>query len=284
MKIFLDINNKKVESENKSEPNYVLVRFKDIEIKDEFQEFSYKIVNNIEIKLNMKVKNKFNSAKVGNLFQKFQPTQNKKLEEKEKKENLEKKIKMKNEILKIQKENEELKNYKILLEKENENKFQTEIKNENNKKEFANNIIKEKIKEREKFQNLAYKNLEKILNHKNKNKNIYENYLKISNERELKRQIEYAEADKKRQNKINELKKEIDEEIKIKENNKKLLKDNDINYKNYLEEEYRKYLDEENNKKLKKYNDMMNYKKMLDQQVQENKKREIEKLKSEFIF
>ena len=80
MKIFLDINNKKVESENKSEPNYVLVRFKDIEVKDEFQEFSYKIVNNIEIKLNMKVKNKFNSAKVGNLFQKFQPTQNKKEE------------------------------------------------------------------------------------------------------------------------------------------------------------------------------------------------------------
>ena len=42
MKIFLDINNKKVESENKSESNYYLVRFKDIEVKDEFQEFSYK--------------------------------------------------------------------------------------------------------------------------------------------------------------------------------------------------------------------------------------------------
>ena len=75
MKIFLDINNKKVESENKSEPNYYLLRFKDIEVKDEFQEFNYKIVNNIEVKLNMKVKNKFNSAKVGNLFQKFQPIQ-----------------------------------------------------------------------------------------------------------------------------------------------------------------------------------------------------------------
>jgi len=80
MKIFLDINNKKVESENKSEPNYYLLRFKDIEVKDEFQEFNYKIVNNIEVKLNMKVKNKFNSAKVGNLFQKFQPIQNKKEE------------------------------------------------------------------------------------------------------------------------------------------------------------------------------------------------------------
>ena len=80
MKIFIDINNKKIESENKSEPNYYLLKFKDIEVKDEFQEFSFKIVNNIEVKLNMKVKNKFNSVKVGNLFQKFQQVQNKKEE------------------------------------------------------------------------------------------------------------------------------------------------------------------------------------------------------------
>jgi len=80
MKIFIDINDKKVQSENKSEPNYYLLFFKDIEVKDEFQEFNFKIVNNIEVKLNIKVKNKFNSQKVGNLFQKFQPNQNKKEE------------------------------------------------------------------------------------------------------------------------------------------------------------------------------------------------------------
>ena len=61
-------------------------------------------------------------------------------------------------------------------------------------------------------------------------------------------------------------------------------KDIDKNYKNYLEEEYKKYLEEENNKKAKKYNDMINYKKMLDQQIQENKQREIEKLKSEIVY
>ena len=210
--------------------------------------------------------------------------QNRKLEEKEKKENLEKKLKMKNDILKIQKDNEELRQIKLQQEKEKENKFQMEVNNENNKKDYANNIIKEKVKEREKYQQMAYNHLEKILNHKNKNKNIYEDYLKISMQRELKRQLEYAEADKKRQNKIDALKKEIDEEIKIKENNKNMQKDIDKNYKNYLEEEYKKYLQEENNKKVKKYNDMMNYKKMLDQQIQENKQREIEKLKSEFIY
>ena len=80
MKIFIDINDKKIQSENKSEKNYYLLLFKDIEVKDEFQEFNFKIVNNIEVKLNIKVKNKFNSQKIGNLFQKFQPTQNKKEE------------------------------------------------------------------------------------------------------------------------------------------------------------------------------------------------------------
>ena len=80
MKIFIDIDNKKVQSDNKSEPNYYMLFFKDIEIKDEFQEFNFKIVNNIEAKLNIKVKNKFNSAKVDNLFQKFKQGQNKKEE------------------------------------------------------------------------------------------------------------------------------------------------------------------------------------------------------------
>ena len=49
MKIFIDINEKKVQS-NSSEPNFYLLLFKNIEVKDEFQEFSFKIVNNIEIK------------------------------------------------------------------------------------------------------------------------------------------------------------------------------------------------------------------------------------------
>ena len=80
MKIFIDINNKKIESENKSEPNFYLIKFKDIEVKDEFQEFNLIVVNNIEVKLNMKLKNKFNSEKIENLFQKFQPIQNKKEE------------------------------------------------------------------------------------------------------------------------------------------------------------------------------------------------------------
>ena len=80
MKIFISINNKKIISENKTEPNYYLVKFKEIEIKDEFQEFNYKIVNDLEVKLNIKVKNKFNSEKVVNLFQKFQQANNKKEE------------------------------------------------------------------------------------------------------------------------------------------------------------------------------------------------------------
>ena len=61
MKIFIDINDKKIQSVNKSEKNYYLLYFKDIEIKDEFKEYDFTIVNDINVKLSMKVKNKFNS-------------------------------------------------------------------------------------------------------------------------------------------------------------------------------------------------------------------------------
>ena len=81
MKIFIDINDKKVQNENQSESNFYLLFLKDIKIKDQFQEFTFKVVNNIEVKLKIKLKNKFNSStNVGNLFQKFQPTQKKKEE------------------------------------------------------------------------------------------------------------------------------------------------------------------------------------------------------------
>ena len=204
MKIFLDINNKKVESENKSEPNYYLVRFKDIEVKDEFQEFSYKIVNNIEIKLNMKVKNKFNSAKVGNLFQKFQPTQNKK-EEIAPKSVIGTGVNMKERLAMFSN-----------VKKDNNIKNTASTKNVPKKLKLPANLMG--IDSKSKFNN---ENKKEVINKEIKKEN------KEIKEKESEEKKESKEKLEKKENKENKENKEIIEKKESKENDK------NINLKEY---------------------------------------------------
>ena len=56
--IFLLHNNKKVNSNSNSQ-NYYRIITKDIGVKDDFQELSFKLVNDIDITINIKFKNKF---------------------------------------------------------------------------------------------------------------------------------------------------------------------------------------------------------------------------------
>jgi ABC-type antimicrobial peptide transport system permease subunit len=57
LKIFININGEKVNSDNENEPNFYTILLKNIQVKNEFQDFTFKIVNNIEMNLSMKVKN-----------------------------------------------------------------------------------------------------------------------------------------------------------------------------------------------------------------------------------
>ena len=56
--VFLLHNNQKVLAEGKA-PNYYRIISKDIGVKDTFQEIKCKLVNNIEISINIKFRNKY---------------------------------------------------------------------------------------------------------------------------------------------------------------------------------------------------------------------------------
>ena len=57
LKIYININGERIKSNNEDEPNFYTILLKNIEIKNEFQDFNYNIVNNIAINLSIKVKN-----------------------------------------------------------------------------------------------------------------------------------------------------------------------------------------------------------------------------------
>ena len=284
MKIFIDINNKKIESENKSEKNYYLLKFKDIEIKDEFQEFNYKIVNNIEVKLNIKVKNKFNSEKVENLFQKFQPNQNQKrgyyrpnsiigtgVNMKErlamfsntKKENNEKnnnfipkKLKMPETFLSDSKE-----------KKNNENININEEKNVNKEKGIQNTIDKGKgKKEKDKINKEEEKEENKIEIIKDDNKNIKD----LSKNKEIKEENKDIKKENEDNNKENENIKKENEEIK--KENEEIKKENEDNKKE--NEEIKK--ENEDNKKENEEIKKENEEEILEEKKEGEIKKEIE--------
>ena len=211
MKIFIDINNKKIESENKSEPNFYLLKFKDIEVKDEFQEFNLIVVNNIEVKLDMKVKNKFNSEKVENLFQKFQPIQNKKEEAAQRKSVIGTGVNMKERLAMFSNNkkdnntnnrNSTTKKLKIL---DNLNGIDSKVKpNDENNKKIVNEKEKEKeIKKEEEKINKEENSENKDVNDKSKEEKI--------NKEENNENKGINNENKEQQNKIGEIKEENEE-------------------------------------------------------------------------
>ena len=271
MKIFIDINNKKIESNNKSEPNYYLLKFKDIEIKDEFQDFNFNIVNNIEVKLSMKVKNKFNSQKVGNLFQKFQPIQNKKEGTSERKSVIGTGVNMKERLAIFSNNNKKENNttntnyipkkLKIpanlagINSKDNKKENVKEIKNYNkeikekkddtqkNKEEVINKVENEEKPENINNNIQEEKNVEQNQNIENldDNENIQKNETKEEKAEEIKKEENIQENETKEE-KAEEIKNEEnikEEEIQEKENGspEETNNENENNQKEEIQEE-----------------------------------------------
>ena len=249
MKIFIDINDKKIQSVNKSEKNYYLLCFKDIEIKDEFKEYDFTIVNDINVKLSMKVKNKFNSEKVGNLFTKFQPVQNKKEENIAPKSVIGTGVNMKERLAmfgKNKKENNEVKNTPVPKKLKlptnfltnnpentpNANKVQSTNKNEN-VRDSINEVKTEKIEENINKEEIINENEENKVNEEKKecikspenNEEIQDNNQLEENEinnnvTEEKNNIEELEDNEKDKevNEIKEVKEENDDGNKMQDN------------------------------------------------------------------
>ena len=249
MKIFIDINDKKIQSVNKSEKNYYLLYFKDIEIKDEFKEYDFTIVNDINVKLSMKVKNKFNSEKVGNLFTKFQPVQNKKEENIAPKSVIGTGVNMKERLAmfgKNKKENNEVKNTPVPKKLKlptnfltnnpeitpNANKVQNTNKNEN-VRDSINEVKTEKIEENINKEEIINENEENKVNEEKKecikspenNEEIQDNNQLEENEinnnvTEEKNNIEELEDNEKDKevNEIKEVKEENDDGNKMQDN------------------------------------------------------------------
>ena len=252
MKIFIDINDKKVQNENKSESNFHLLFFKDIQIKDEFQEFTFKVVNNIEVKLNLKLKNKFNSStNVGNLFQKFQQTQNKKEEANVPKSIIGTGVNMKERLAMFSNTNKEnpirTSNSNSFLPKKLKNrgnlidskfKDNKEIQKENKNKEEVNKEDK-KIKEND---NIDNKQEEIKQEEKKQNNEIKQDDEKKENKEETKE--ENTVKDKKEEN-VEETKEENtvnEKKEETKEENKEETKDEN------KEEPFYSDVDEQNDK------------------------------------
>ena len=256
MKIFIDIDNKKMQSDNKSEPNYYMLFFKDIEIKDEFQEFNFKIVNNIELKLNIKVKNKFNSAKVDNLFKKFNQGQNKKEEVIQPKSVIGTGVNMKERLAmfsnnkkdNIPKSTTSNNNAQKKLKLPPNLAGNNENKKENNKEE---NIKKENEKKeiKENKDNINKTDNTKLKKEENKeDKKEDKNEVKKDNDKKEENK-EIKKEDKKEEKK--EIKKEENKEDK-KESSKEEIKKED---KKEDKKEEKKEIKKEENKEVKKEKD-----------------------------
>ena len=79
--------------------------------------------------------------------------------------------------------------------------------------------------------------------------------------------------------KLDDFKKSLQDTLAIKNLEKEKKKEEEAKYRQKLEEEYALYLNEEKEKKLKKFEKYENYRKALEEQIKENKIREIENFK-----
>ena len=191
----------------------------------------------------------------------------------EKKNNLEKKNKMKEEILKIQEINEKLAREKMNNEKQ-DNKIEGNLFKQNT---LSTNAVRERINKRLMGQQIAGNYLLKIYN--TLEKQDQNAYIAEREKQEQKKKLEYELADRTRKMKLDDFKKSLQDTLAIKNLEKEKKKEEEAKYRQKLEEEYALYLNEEKEKKLKKFEKYENYRKALEEQIKENKIREIENFK-----
>lgn len=192
-----------------------------------------------------------------------------------KKNFLEQKNRRKEEILKINEINEKIMKEKIRNKKKIDiiEEPQDYIKNNS----FSNNIIKDRIIKRSLEQEAASNFLLKIINSKERRNS--DHYLVEREKQEQKKKLEYELADKNRRQKMNDFKQSLLDILEHKNIEKQKQKEEDEQYKKNIEEDYEQYLKEEKEKKLKQIQKYENYRKALEEQIKENKIRDIERIK-----
>ena len=207
--VFLLYNNKKVKSVNPNLNNYYRIITKDIGVSNDFKEISFTIVNNIQLTINIKFKNKFSaqSISVKDRLKFF----NQKVSESKRVEPqyIPKKLKMPNFLQKSETTKEEPK-----IEEPINEEYKNEFEKEEEKIEYKENVLQEEDKEntlheKENNQQEEIKNKEEV-----KNEDVNKN----NDENQNKQQIQNNE-----ENQYNEEKniKEVNEEKKDKKDKKK---------------------------------------------------------------
>ena len=153
--------------------------------------------------------------------------------------------------------------------------------NNNTEKEKDNNIIpyEEKIQlkilQRSIAQEKAFNHLRSLLSPEKQflNESNYQGFNNSKNEDSYdKKKKELEIADEARKLQIKKMRELLDASIIEKENRKKAEKEFDKKYREINEREYENYLEKENKKKLLKNEKMQNYRKMLEEQIEEKKK------------
>ena len=142
---------------------------------------------------------------------------------------------------------------------------------------LSSNAIKERINKRQKGQEIAGNYLLKIYN--SLEKKNQDAYIAEREKQEQKKKLEYEMADKTRKMKIDDYKKSLQDTLAFKNLEKEKKKNEETKYRQQLEEEYALYLKEEKEKQLKKFEKYENYRKALEEQIKENKMRDIESFK-----
>lgn len=202
----------------------------------------------------------------------------------EKKTILEKKNKEREAILKTQEINEKLAKEKMDKEREKEKQNNNIIKSQNlfesNTITLANDPIRQRVNNRTLNQEIAGKYLLKIYN--TIDKQNQDSYLEEKEKQDKLKMQEYEMADKNRKMKLDDYRRSLKDSLAVKLLEKENLKQEEEKYKIIMEEQYAKYLKEENEKKRKQIEKYENYRKALEEQIKDNKMREIEKMKYKF--
>ncbi len=278
----MEKNNRKKEEEEK-DYKYLIYLKEDYEksIKDE--EEKKNIEKEKKIKFNkillelIEEKNNKNNSLNKNITEENNYNEN---EEKNKEENL-KRSKQKEylkEIEKVKSENNIIQIQKREKEKEQEKKRLKEIELLNNKKdEYSNSIqtkIKKRILEQEKIKTL-------LLNiYKTKQKFFDDNkYIKELEEQNKKNEIEKEREEKLRLKQIDEVYQSNLFEISLKNKKKLKQKEEDKNYRIQLCKSYDNYIKKEKEEKIKEIEKYKKYRKELEEQIKENKRRNLNRIK-----
>ena len=76
LKIFVSINGKKIESDKEGEQNFHIIKLKELEVKNEYQNLTFNVLNN-EINIEIKVKNIFGGSRLMNMKNMFDKRESK---------------------------------------------------------------------------------------------------------------------------------------------------------------------------------------------------------------